>query len=215
MPCNYVFIDYENVQPDNLHKLIEQPVSVYTFVGEHQTKVSLAFTDAMLRLRGQTRLIQISGKGPNALDFHIAYYVGELAASDPEAYFHIVSKDSGFDPLIDYLRNKHTPALRIFRITDLEMLPMLRGADIGSPKERLALLTVNLQKRSPHLPKKASSLKSLIHAHFGKKLQPHEIEQMVDTLQKKKVLSITDGIVQYHLPVVEPVIALPKKLASG
>ena len=42
--------------------------------------------------------VKISGNGKNALDFHLAYYVGELATNDPEVYFHVISKDTGFDP---------------------------------------------------------------------------------------------------------------------
>jgi len=44
--------------------------------------------------------VRISGNGSNALDFHIAFYIGQLAAHEPDAYFHIISKVTGFDPLI-------------------------------------------------------------------------------------------------------------------
>ena len=48
--------------------------------------------------------VKISGNGKNALDFHLAYYVGELATNDPEVYLHVISKDTGFDHLIKHLK---------------------------------------------------------------------------------------------------------------
>lgn len=215
MPCNYVLIDFENVQPDNLEKLINLPVKVYVFVGEQQTKLTFEFSDAMQRLGDRASYTKIAGNGPNALDFHIAYYVGELAATEPDAYFHIISKDAGFDPLIEHLRKKRTPALRIYRVDDIEKAAFLRPTSIGTLEERLALLTENLIKRGHHLPRKRSTLETLIHAHFGKKLLDREVQQMIDVLQKRKILSIADGMVQYHLPHPGLVVALAKKSASG
>lgn len=54
----------------------------------------------MQQLGADAQYIKIGGSGKNALDFHLAFYIGELSARDPEAYFNIVSKDTGFDPLV-------------------------------------------------------------------------------------------------------------------
>jgi len=50
--------------------------------------------------------VQISSRGPSALDFHIAYYIGKLVAVHPDAYFHIISKVKGFDPLVKHLKDQ-------------------------------------------------------------------------------------------------------------
>ena len=42
--------------------------------------------------------IQIDGHGKNALDFHIAFYIGRLAMESLGAFFHIISGDTGFGP---------------------------------------------------------------------------------------------------------------------
>jgi hypothetical protein len=52
----------------------------------------------MQALGAKAQYVKISGNGSNALDFHIAFYIGHLGAVDPTAYFHIISKDAGFDP---------------------------------------------------------------------------------------------------------------------
>ena len=54
----------------------------------------------MQSLGADAEYVRIEGNGPNALDFHIAFYIGNIAAKDPDCYFHIISKDTGFDPLI-------------------------------------------------------------------------------------------------------------------
>ena len=93
MPNNYVLIDYENVHPKNLELLANHPFKVFVFVGQNQAKIPFDLADAMQFLGKDARYIKIAGSGPNALDFHIAYYVGELAAKEPDAYFHIISRD--------------------------------------------------------------------------------------------------------------------------
>lgn len=47
--------------------------------------------------------IEISGQGPNALDFHIAFYLGEELARHPDSKCVVLSRDTGFDPLIRHL----------------------------------------------------------------------------------------------------------------
>jgi hypothetical protein len=91
LQTNYVLIDFENVQPKNLEVLSEHNFRVYLFVGANQTKLSFDLASAMQALGEKASYIKISGNGPNALDFHIAYYVGEISQKDPDAYFHIIS----------------------------------------------------------------------------------------------------------------------------
>ncbi len=106
MRTNYVLIDLENVKPAAFELLNHDHFRVMVFAGSNQPKVPVDFADSLQRLGGKTGYIMISGNGPNALDFHIAYYIGRLAAENPNAYFHIISKDTGFDPLIRHLKTQ-------------------------------------------------------------------------------------------------------------
>ena len=72
------------------------------------------------KMDGRGKFEQISGVGRNALDFHIAYYLGVLSSKEPNAYFHVISKDTGFDSLIEYLKTKK---VSIRRSSSLEDLP--------------------------------------------------------------------------------------------
>ena len=71
MPTNYVFIDFENVQPNNIEILASRSFKVFVFVGASQVKVPVNLAVAMQILGESAKYIQISGNGPNALDFHI------------------------------------------------------------------------------------------------------------------------------------------------
>ncbi len=200
MPTNYVLIDYENVQPDNLEKLAELPVRVYVFVGENQTKLTFEFSNAMQRLGDRASYVKMKGNGPNALDFHIAFYAGELATADPEGYFHIISKDSGFDPLIAHLRNGRTPKIRIYRHQDIGQICAPTKAKPAAVDDRLGQVLEDLQRRSPSLPKKRDTLQNTINTLFGKKLKSGDVDALIEALQSRKIVTIAGNQVQYSLP---------------
>jgi hypothetical protein len=73
---NYVLIDYESVQPEALSVLHEEHFRLIVFVGATQAKVSFETAAALQRMGNRAEYIKIAGTGPNALDFHIAFYIG-------------------------------------------------------------------------------------------------------------------------------------------
>jgi hypothetical protein len=86
-------IDFENVHPKNLELVTKHPFKVFVFVGANQAKVPFDLADSMQLLGNDAKYIKIAGNGQNALDFHIAYYIGELAGKDPDAHFPQEEKD--------------------------------------------------------------------------------------------------------------------------
>lgn len=130
MRTNYVLIDFENVQPESLTMLNREHFHVMIFTGATQKKVSIKLAKAIHEMGKNAEYIEISGKGNNALDFHIAYYIGQLAAKEPTAYFHIISKNTGFDPLIAYLKTKKISAARE---TDIGEIPLVKAPPLAPP----------------------------------------------------------------------------------
>ena len=106
MNMNYVLIDLENIQPEHLSVLAGQNFKVLVFVGQNQSKISFDLVSAVQHLGKNAEYIKIQGNGPNALDFHIAFYIGQFSAENGDSHFHIISKDKGFDPLIKHLESK-------------------------------------------------------------------------------------------------------------
>ena len=128
MSTNYVLIDFENVQPRNLEILENHPFKIFVFVGANQTKVPFDLATVMQNFGDNAQYIKISGNGQNALDFHIAFYIGQLSLQDPAGLFHIISKDKGFDPLIKHLRTKK---IKVYLSTQTLMRVILEGESLS------------------------------------------------------------------------------------
>ena len=197
MPTNYVLIDFENVQPKNLEILKDHPFKIFVFVGANQTKVPFDLATAMQNLGEDAKYIKISGNGHNSLDFHIAYYIGELSLKDPNGYFHIISKDTGFDPLIKHLRAKK---IRIHREKDLAEIPLLRISNATSDEEKIEAIVQNLAGRGQSRPRKAKTLANTINSLFTQKLDEKGLEILITKLKEQKYVQIDQGKVSYNLP---------------
>lgn len=96
-------IDFENVQPTSVGRLVPGTCRIKLFLGQNQLKVPLELSRALQPFGADVEYVSITGNGPNAVDFHIAFYIGHLAHSHPGARFTIVSGDTGFDPLVRHL----------------------------------------------------------------------------------------------------------------
>ncbi len=96
-------IDFENVQPTGVGRLVPGTCRIMLFLGQNQHKVPVELTRALQPFGADVEYVSISGSGPNAVDFHIAFYIGHLAQRYPGATFTIVSGDTGFDPLVRHL----------------------------------------------------------------------------------------------------------------
>jgi hypothetical protein len=196
LATNYVLIDFENVQPKNLEILSKHPFKVFIFCGANQTKLPYDLAAAMQRLGNNAEYIKISGNGRNALDFHIACYVGELATKDPEGHFHIISKDTGFDTLIQHLKGRK---IHIQRERDLAEIPVLRMTKSASDDEKIAAIVKNLEGRGQSRPRKLKTLSNTINTLFTKRLEESELTSLIEQLKKLRYITVQEGRVTYKL----------------
>lgn len=197
MRINFVLIDFENVQPEALAVLEQDHFKVIVFVGANQTKVPFETAAALQRLGGKAEYVKISGNGPNALDFHIAFYIGQLSMTEPNAYFHVVSKDTGFDPLIEHLKTKKVFAARVKNVADI---PLVKAAGPKALEEKLEMVAARLQQMKAARPRTVKTLSSTIASLFQKQLGDDEIASLVQAIQAKGVVSVSEGKVTYGLP---------------
>lgn len=197
MRTNYILIDYENVQPKTLATLkSDQPFKVYLFVGASQSKVNFEVVETMQALGDNARYVKIAGNGPNALDFHIAYYIGCLAASDANCFFHIISKDTGFDPLIAHLK---TQKIFACRSKDVAEIPILKAANSKTPAEKLEIVLSNLRQRGAGRPRTVKTLSGTIESLFMKQLAEGELNGLLAALKKDGHIAIDGTKVTYTL----------------
>ncbi len=109
---HFYLIDFENVQCKTLGDLKPGDGRINVFLGENQSKLLIDFVRMLQPFGSDVAYIQISGSGPNALDFHIAFYIGRWSLQFPGADFTILSNDGGFDPLIRHLAGLGVPCKR-------------------------------------------------------------------------------------------------------
>ncbi|MHB8810409.1 MAG: PIN domain-containing protein [Desulfobulbaceae bacterium] len=163
-PNNFVLIDFENVQPTNIEILKKHPFKIFVFVGENQVRIPFEIANALQEFGSEAKYIKIKGNGQNSLDFHIAFYIGQLSIQDQEGYFHIVSKDTGFDPLVKHLRSKK---IKANRVNDLAEIPILRISNTTDKDEKISAIVKNLAGRGQSRPRKITTLSNTIsHSRF-------------------------------------------------
>ena len=194
MRTNYVLIDFENVQPSSLEQLDHDHFKVFVFVGAHQGKVPFELAASLQQLGDRAQYIKISGNGPNALDFHIAYYIGRLAATDPAAYFHIISKDEGFDLLIQHLKTKK---IFVGRSTAISEIPFVKVSNSKSSAERIELIRGRLQQLKAAKPRTTKTLSSTIAALFQKQLSNQEVSGLIHELTIQGHVNVSGTKVAY------------------
>ncbi len=179
MRTNFVLIDSENVKPEYIEKLKHEHFRVVVFVGANLKRLDFPIVNAVQSLGSNGSYVQISSHGPSALDFHIAYYIGTLSAAHPDAYFHIISKDHGFDPLIKHLKDRKIFCSRSASVLEI---PLVKASDKLSPRQRAEDFYEKRIAFAEGRPATVASLQSAIVAHFHKVLSEAEVAQVLKSL---------------------------------
>ena len=161
MKAHYVLVDFENVQPRNLGLLRGGGFRIKVFLGSQQGKLELEFVRAMQAFGEDAEYVQMAGNGKNALDFHLAYFLGKLSAEHPGAAFSIISNDTGFDPLVRYLKGQGIDCKRSGKVTDIPHLKAQAEASTApasAPARKAAKAARgSTQPRSPATPARATA----------------------------------------------------------
>jgi hypothetical protein len=112
-----LFVDLENVQKVDL-SCVPADARVMIFYGVTQKKLPEELVVQAQPLGPRVKWVKISGQGPNALDFHIAFYLGQEVVNSPCAECAILSRDKGFDPLTRHLQALGRTCRRVTSLKD-------------------------------------------------------------------------------------------------
>ena len=194
---NFVLVDFENVQPKDIGLLKGGPFKVKVFLGPNQSKIPVYLAAGLQSLGESAEYIILETAGNNALDFHIAYYIGALSAVEPAAFFHIISKDSGFDPLLKYLKGKKIFAHRSTCIADI---PYFKPTLPAAPEAQVEVVIADLVRRKASKPRTQKTLLSTLHALFKKELSEQQLAALFAALCKRGVVKVEGAKVSYALP---------------
>ena len=218
MQTHYVLIDYENVQVKSLALLKGEHFRVRVFLGPKNLKLHRELVFAMQTFGDRGQYIVLEAGGKDALDFHIAYYLGVLAEADPSGFFHVISKDTGFDPLLQHLKTMGVSAARSASIEAMPCFSQDIDASSASggnkpmhiPVDDMIKLAVDdLIKRKAARPRTPKTLWSTIHARCGRELPAAVIDAVYEALVTRGYVRIDGGKVTYALPAA-PVPSAPE-----
>lgn len=216
-PVNHVFVDYENVHAVDPTLIGSKTVHVTLLLGAKKTTLDASVVEKLMQHADTVEMIRLTSSGRNALDFTLAYYLGRAVLADPCGHFHIVSKDKGYDALIEHLRSKHIFALRHEGFTTLTSSAAAKPAASTSPstlpaakpqpkvvtlalREKVERVLEHFRKPTTNRPRTKNRLTSHLVSHLGKKVTEAEVLRIIETLSQAGQLVIGDkGKVTYHL----------------
>ncbi len=115
-----LLIDYENVLQVDISEIDKESYNVKIFVGASQNKIPFDLVSEAQAFGSNIEWVKIDSSGKNALDFHIAYFLGKYSQTHPNQKFIVLSKDTGFDPLIRFLNKNGIACSRINSLLELD-----------------------------------------------------------------------------------------------
>ena len=186
-----LFVDLENVQKVDL-SLVPADARVMIFYGVTQKKLPEELVVKAQPLGVRLKWVKISGQGPNALDFHIAFYLGQELANNPTAECVILSRDTGFDPLIRHLQAVGHRSCRAISLKDA--FPVQEPAGYAVHFARLLTLLTK-EKARPARPK---GLAGKVKSWFPR-LTEAERQLLVQRLFKESHVRESGKLLTYDL----------------
>ena len=129
----------------------------------------------------QTRRASPLQAGVNPLNFHLAFHLGRRLAEVPGGFFHVISKDTGFDSLI-----RHSKARKVFSAPSAskEEMPCFSAATPAPPQGQPAV------SPPPALPNEARSFDkrwklALAHLVSTRATKPAKTRTLHSTIHPK------------------------------
>jgi hypothetical protein len=191
MPNEQVlFVDLENVQKLDL-AAVPANARVMIFYGITQKNLPEDLVVQAQPLGARLKWIKISGQGPNALDFHIAFYLGQQLTRNPGSECVILSRDTGFDPLVRHLASLGHAC---HRVTALKDAFSVRSAATSDSFARL----IALLRKEKSRPSKLKGLTGKVRSWFSK-LPDAERETLIKRLFAESYVQESGATLIYSL----------------
>lgn len=190
-----LLVDYENVQAVDLAAL-PPDVKVGFVLGAKQTKLPTELAVQAQALGDRFAYVLIRGQQPNAVDFCIAFYLGELLARDPGAECVILSKDKkGFDPLVKHLTTDR--GFNVRRVnSQKEAFQAARKLDSAKGTDEPYAKLLAFLRVEKHPPKKRVTLENRIKSYLPKLAQA-EHTALLDRLFREGKVREVAGKLEY------------------
>lgn len=186
-----LLVDLENIQKIDL-AAVPADARVRVFYGVTQKKIPTELVVQAQPLGTRLEWIKISGQGKNALDFHIAFYLGQEFTASPRSDCVILSRDTGFDPLVRHLHGRGYTCRRVSSLESAFAGPQTTVE--ADPFERLLVLL----KKEKARPTKPKGLSGKVKSWFPKLTDEHRLA-LFDRLFSESKVRLADKILSYDL----------------
>ncbi|MCW5963228.1 MAG: hypothetical protein KIT83_04250 [Bryobacterales bacterium] len=200
MKKHHILLDYENVQPKSLPSMDREEIYLTVFLGPNQPRVPVELVMRTQPMGNRARYLRLATGGMNALDFVIAFTAGEILAADPDASICIITKDKGFDPLLEHLWSRKIKAERHASLDSVQFLQTAAKQSLKPLGDRVQSVAEHFSRAGVSKPRTLKTLKNTIHSLFKKALQEDEIDSLVEELKRRKFIAVTDNKVEHAWP---------------
>lgn len=201
-PKKLLLVDYENVQKVDLD-LLGDDFEVLIFVGVLQKNVPMQLVSQAQEFGERCHWLQVTGQGPNALDFFIAYHLGRVRETNPSAHCVVLSKDKGFDPLLAHLNASGLSCERVASLDGAEEQveqAAARPKRSGVPDDQVYnLLMTRLSCLKPEArPRNRSALGNFLRANCSVKIAKNRLNDLIQQMQAAKRISMKGTKIAYR-----------------
>lgn len=225
LPLNHVFVDLENVKSIDATVIGGKNLKMHLFLGPQNKKLDVDVVEQLLGNAQAVQMVRTVTVGKNALDFVLAYHLGQAVLTDPKGYFHIVSKDAGYDALVELLKSRHVKVKRHSDWSELHFHSPPKPTAVAAPvpvapkaqtpsnphaaaktqstpalSSAATKLVENLKKLAkPKRPKKEKSLIAHAKPFCGKGVSDETVAKVMGEMKKAKLITIDEnGAVAYQ-----------------
>jgi len=218
-----VLVDYENVNDLDPSKLKGFPVTIVLFLGSHQPKISTDLVVELSKSGVKHEFHQAMVAGKNALAFVVAYHAGRLSVQHPDAFIHILSKDSGLTALLQHMRDSGVCADQPKAFDEINLIKkdkpkafdeikLIKKDKPKSNDELFSLAVEHLSKRVQGRPGREKALMAMLRQWFGQAILDARIQTTINRLKHQGMVKVDGkGKVSYHLTKPKPVKGMPTK----
>lgn len=224
LPVNHVFVDLENVKSIDPRVRGGKNFTFHLFYGPQNKKLDMGVVERLFENSQSVKIVRSPKTRKNALDFVLAYHLGQAVQSDPKGSFHIVAPDMGYESLVELLRSRNVEIQKHADWSGLKCRAAAKVAVIPPTKTPPAAATPaakapavakpaakglsvaaekllkNLRKSEKNRPKKEKTLAAHARNFSGKDKPEADAAKVIEELRKAGHLAIDEkGAVTYQL----------------
>ncbi|MCR5205981.1 MAG: hypothetical protein K6E47_13135 [Lachnospiraceae bacterium] len=193
---DYFLVDYENIGTEGLKNLsrLNSGDSIVLFYSDQCRNISLEVIDHIIKMKLQYSCFKVKNGTKNALDFHLCTYLGYLIKqSGAESSYFIISRDKGYDCLIDYGKELGVDVQRI----ELSEDPKVVKTEVKTPVKPTTKQKPNKATPTPKQSKVKESDKATLQEignFIAKAENPSEVLKIFN--QYKTKMAINSGLLK-------------------